>query len=126
MLLILSFLFLSCSPNLAVNEKEIELSEGRTVRVSFEEKQTSAGEKVLVADYRNDERVIREATVDEQVVRVWSGLEEEAGRRGIREGVIRAAYLVGEDERTGEPVYEEFLFSSEKIENGTWQIKKVN
>lgn len=125
-LLLLSIISVSCGKNVSPGETEIKLSDGSLIKVNLEEKETSAGEKVLIAEYRRDKRILKEETLEKEVLEVWAKLETKANETGADEGIIRAAYFIGPDEKTGESVYEDFLFATEKIENGTWQIKKVN
>jgi hypothetical protein len=125
-LVMISIFLVSCWKNEAPKINEMKLSDGSIIRTDFEIKKTSAGERVFVVEYRRDKKILKEDTLEKEVLEVWSHLEAEADKSGATEGIIRARYFIEKDEKTREPVYEDFLYATEKIENGTWQIKKVN
>lgn len=124
--LILFIFLVSCEKNNFGNEKEIKLSSGKTLKVLIEKKETSNNEKVFVVEYQNDERVLKEENVEKEVLEIWKKVENEANQTDSTEGIIKASYFIGKDKETNESQYEIFLFNAEKIENGTWQIEKVN
>lgn len=126
LVIILSILMTSCPGNVSVSSKEIKLSGGKIVVVNFEKKETSERQKVFVVEYERNEKILKETTVEKEVLEIWKNLDREIERSEADEGIIRAGYLIGTDEKTGKPEYELFLFNTEKTENGTWQIQKVN
>lgn len=126
LLLTLSIFLISCAEKVSDNKKEITFSDGQKVEVNFEEKEVAKDLKVFVIEYQNDNRVLKEETVEKQVLEIWKNLEAEADKTNSEEAVIKAKYFVGNNGKNGEPEYEDFLFNGEKIENGTWKIRKVN
>lgn len=125
-LLMLSLFILACQTKYENNERKIQLSNGKSFTVFFEERKINDEEKILVIEFQNDERVLKVEQVEKEVLEIWSKLEKEADKSDLTEGFIRARYFVGTDEKNNEPIYEFFIFNIEKIENGTWQIEKVN
>jgi hypothetical protein len=126
LLLILSVILFSCVENDSPDKKEIKLSDGKIITVNIEEKEVSKTEKILLANFQIDERILKEETVEKHILEIWNILEKDADRRNLMEGIIQAKYFVGNEEDSDKKVYEEFLFETEKIENGTWKIRKVN
>ncbi len=126
LLLTLSIVLISCSKKVSDNKKEITFSNGQKVEVNFEQKEAGKDLKVFVVEYQNESRVLKEETVEKQVLEIWKNLESEADKTDLDEAVIKTKYFIGRDEKSGEPIYEDFLFTGEKIENGTWKIRKVN
>lgn len=126
LLLIILIISINCVGNNSEFEKQIELSDGKKVSVNLEEKEIEEGEKILVVKFQIEERILRHETVDKQVFEIWENLEKLADGKDLRDGIISAKYFVGKAEKNGEPIYEDFLFEAEKIENGTWKIIKVN
>ncbi len=126
LLLILSIILISCTKNNSANEKEIKLSNGQKIKVTFAEKEVEKDLKVFTVDYQNNEKVTKEEIVEEQVLEVWKNIEKEANKTDADEAVIKTRYFIGNDEKSNEPIYLDFIFNGEKIENGTWKITKVN
>ena len=124
--LTVSLILISCGVNGSQNVKKIKLAGGDNLDITLEVETTSAAEKVLIAEFRRDKKILKVETVDNEIQEIWKQVEAEADKKEITEGIIRAGYLIGTDEETNEPVYETLLYTTEKIENGTWQIKKVN
>lgn len=130
-LLAISILIIGCSNQTFNNgefnnEKVIKLSSGKTINVKLEIKEIEDGEKGLLVEYKNDEKIVKVKTLENEVLEIWKAVEPEANKLEVEEGVIKYSYLIGKTKDTNEPVYEEKLFSAEKIENGTWKIRKVN
>lgn len=126
LLLILSIFLISCSEKVSTNEKEIKLTNGTNLKVTFAEKEIEKDLKVFTVDFQNNEKVNKEEIVEEQVLEVWKNLENEANKTDADEAVIKTRYFIGNDEKNNEPIYLDFLFNGEKTENGTWKITKVN
>lgn len=125
-LLTISILIFGCSNQTFNNEKNVKLADGKTIKVLMEIKEPEEDKKGLLVEYRNDEKIIKEKTLEDEVLEIWKAVEEDADKLEITEGVVKYSYLVGKTKDTNEPVYEQKLFSAEKIENGTWKIRKVN
>ncbi|MGI8670233.1 MAG: hypothetical protein ACR2J3_10375 [Aridibacter sp.] len=130
-LLAISILILGCSNqninNGKINNKKIvKLSSGKTIKVKLEIKEIEDGAKGLLIEYKNDEKIVKVKTLENEILEIWKVVEEDANKLELKEGVIKYSYLIGKTKDTNEPVYEEKLFSAEKIENGTWKIRKVN
>ena len=126
LLLILSIFVINCVKSNSEFEKQFELSDGQKVLVSIEEKEIEKGSKVLVVQFQVEERILKHETVDKHVFEIWKSLEKTADEKNLEEGIISAKYFVGKDENNEEPIYEDFVYETEKIENGTWKIRKVN
>ncbi len=122
----ISILIFGCSNQTFNKEKTIKLSSGKTIKVKLEIKDIEDGRKGLLIEYKNDEKVIKAKTLEDEVLEIWKAVEEDADKLEISEGVIKYSYLIGKTKDTNEMVYEEKLYSTEKIENGTWKIRKVN
>ncbi len=125
-LLAISIFIIACSKQTFNNEKNVKLADGKTIKVLMEIKEPEEDKKGLLVEYRNDEKIIKEKTLEDEVLEIWKAVEEDADKLEITEGVVKYSYLVGKTKDTNEPVYEQKLFSAEKIENGTWKIRKVN
>lgn len=129
-LLAISILLFSCSNqnfnNDFNNEKIIKLSSGKTIKVKLDIKDIEDDKKGLLIEYKNDEKIIKVKTLENEVLEIWKAVEEDVNKLDLKEGVIKYSYLIGKTKDTDEPVYEDKLFSAEKIENGTWKIRKVN
>lgn len=126
LLLTITIFIFGCFKEKPTNEKTVKLRNGKTIKINLEIKENEANEKVLFAEYKNLEKIIKEKTIEDEVLEIWKAVEQEADKLEIREGVIKYTYLVGKTKNTNEAVFVEKLFSAEKIENGTWKIRKVN
>jgi hypothetical protein len=126
LLLIISISTFGCSEDPGENEKLVKFSNEKTVRINFQIKPLDDRENILVVEYRNREKVIREETVENEVLKIWQAVEGTADEFEIEEGIIKYEYLAGIGKKTKKEVYKTLLFTSEKIENGTWKIRKVN
>ncbi len=125
-LLVISIFIFGCSKQNLNNEKVIKLSDGKNIKINLEIKEIEDGQKGLLVEYKNEEKVIKENTLEDEVLEIWKAVESEAEKLEVEEGVIKYSYRIGNKKDTNEPVYEIKLFSAEKIENGTWKIRKVN
>ena len=126
LLLTLSIFVMNCVGNNSEFEKQISLSDGKSISINLEEKKIEKDEKVLVAKYQVEERIFKHETVDKQVYEIWRILEKIADDKNLEDGIVSAKYFIGLDEKSNERIYEDFLYEAEKIENGTWKIIKVN
>ncbi len=126
LLLILSIFVINCANNNLEIEREFTTKDGKKILVTIEEKEVRKNEKILVAEYQIDERILKEETVETHTLEIWKDMESLADEKELNDGIIKSKYLIGKDEKSNKPVYEEFLFEAEKIENGTWKIRKVN
>ena len=117
---------MSCSNQNSFNEKVVKLNTGQTIKIDLQIKENELGEKVLLAEYKNSEKIIKEKKIEDDVLEIWKNVERKADDLELNEGIIKYSYLIGKTKDTKEPVYDIKLFSAEKIENGTWKIRKVN
>lgn len=122
----ISIIIFGCSNSISDNEKIVKFSDGKSVKINYEIRDIEDNEKVLVVEYKNEEKVTKEKTVENQVLEIWKAVENEANKLEIEEGIIKYEYFAGENKKTKEAVFKPILFSAEKIENGTWKIRKVN
>ena len=125
-LLVISIFIFGCSKQNLNTEKVIKLSDGKNIKVNLEIKEIEDGQKGLLIEYKNEQKVIKEKTLEDEVLEIWKAVESEAEKSEVEEGVIKYSYRIGKKKDTNEPVYDIKLFSAEKIENGTWKIRKVN
>ncbi len=106
--------------------KTVELRDGRKVAVFFEIAETAAGDRIFVADFRNDNRIRKEITAEREVFDIWKEMSREADRLQIEEGLIHYRYSTGKRKREGTMIYELLLFSADRTETGRWAIRRVN
>lgn len=126
-LLVLSIFIFSCVGNeFPMQEKSLELSNGKNTSIFIQTKDISENEKILVIEYQVDEEVIKEETIENDVLKIWKQVETIANEIEIDEAIIKSKYFIGIGEKTKKKIYKDFLFEAEKIENGTWKIRKVN
>lgn len=125
-LLVISIFIIGCSKQNLNDQKVIKLSNGKTIRVKLEIVNIEDEKKGLLVEYKNEEKIIKEKTLESEVSEIWKTVEDDADKLEVEEGVVKYSYPVGKKKDANEIVYEIKLFSAEKIENGTWKIRKVN
>lgn len=125
-LLVISIFIFGCSEQNLNNEKFIKLSNGKSIKINLEIKEIEDQQKGLLIEYKNEEKVIKEQTLENEVSEIWKAVKRDVEKLEVEEGVIKYSYPVGKTKETKETVYDIKLFSVEKIENGTWKIRKVN
>ncbi|REJ76387.1 MAG: hypothetical protein DWQ47_12330 [Acidobacteria bacterium] len=106
------------------NSREVEFSSGKT-GIVFLEEETAGGERVMIVDYKNDDLVRKETEIEKQVEEIWRSVTGEAEERGISNVVIKYRFRDPTSD-SDEEVYSGLLFEAEKIENGTWKLRRVN
>ena len=129
LLLILFLIIGSCAENKTdtTATEIIKLDNGKNIELKISEKETQDDDqKTLFIEYKTKEKIIREKELEKEILEIWSKLESRAEEKDIQEGVIKFEYPAEDDGHGHEKYFEVKLFSAEKIENGTWKIKKVN
>ena len=107
-------------------QKTLRLRDGSEVDVFFELDSTDSGERILVADFRNDKKIRKEVTAEREVYDIWTALSEQAERLDAEEGLIKYRYPTGAKNEDGKNIYELLLFSADRTETGRWTIRRVN
>jgi hypothetical protein len=125
-LLIICIFISGCLKTDSEKEKLVKFSNGKRATVNYEFKDVPDEKSILIVEYRNNENIIKEKTVEDEVLEIWKAMEEEADKSETEEGIIKYVYLAGKSEKTKKDVFRTLLFTTEKIENGTWKIQKVN
>ena len=127
-ILLLSILTLNCALENSQNKKIVNFSSGKTGEVFFEKQTSPENEPILIVDYRTDEQIIREETVETEVLEIWKEVRDEADKLELNEAVIRYKFFGEEKIENGRSVklYTGLLFTAEKRENGSWKIDKLN
>ena len=120
---LLATVFAGCELTGDGNEINVRLEDGRSVTVYLEE-ETFQEQKILVVDYRSDTVVRRENDVEREVNRIWETVRSAADERGYAEALIK--YRQPDPDADGSGEYAGLLFEAEKIENGSWKLRKVN
>ena len=127
---LIAFVLIGCTARESSTEMSIDLGAGRTALVYLDE-EFADGERVLVIDYKS-ENTVDEDTADKVAKAIWTAAEPEADSRGFANALIKFRFPKGEMSAKGGEVYQGgevyrgLLFEAEKIENGTWKLKKVN
>lgn len=107
-------------------QKTVSLRDGRNVTVYYEPEQGDAGENILIVEFRNDIKIVREATAERDVFDIWMGLSSEAGRFEAEEALIKYRYPTGDKNKEGKEIYDLLLFTADRTETGSWTIRRVN
>ncbi len=119
------FLAVACGQQTPWNEKEITFNSGEKGTIYFEE-QDIGDEKVLVIDYRSDKMPKRESEIDKLAEEIWLAAKNDADKRGFENALIKVRVPAPSPEGGSSNQFNGLLFEAEKIENGTWKLKKVN
>ncbi|MCB1025193.1 MAG: hypothetical protein KDB79_12430 [Acidobacteria bacterium] len=125
-IVIFVFLSLNCSRSNLGIKREIKFADGRKGEVTVEFKRDSAKKEIIDLTITKDEQVIKIAEVEKEVQQIWSQIKDEAENKDIAEGLIKYVYIADIDEKTKKPIYHILFFEAERIENGTWEITRVN
>jgi len=115
----------ACSQQDNANKRSISLTSGEK-GTAFLEEQTIDDERVLVIDFRSDKKPNRESEIDQMAQEIWAGVKGEADARGIDNALIKIRVPLPESGNDSAKQYNGLLFEAEKIENGTWKLRKVN
>lgn len=118
----LALLAVSCSYIGDSREFRVNLDDGTPVTV-FLEKENIEGQSLLVVDFLRETAAVREEEVERDVKAIWRSVEPEAEKQGFSEALIK--YRFPDPEGSGNE-FRGLLFEAEKIENGTWKLRKVN
>lgn len=116
--------FIGCAARETSTEMSVDLGAGKTAVVYLDE-EMAGGERVLVIDYKS-ENPVDENTADAVAGAIWTSAEPEVDSRGFEDALIKLRFPSGERSEEGGQVYRGLLFAAEKVENGTWKLKKVN
>lgn len=119
------FLFSGCSGK-TETKKTITLSSGRAIEVSFEKQDHKDRDPILFVDYINEEKVIKEKTVEDEAQEIWNAVKNEADKSDVKEALIKYTYYTGHETEGGEKEMGSVLFDAEKTESGDWKLRKVN
>ena len=124
-LIIICCLFLlNCS---AKNQaKEITLSNGNKIKVYFERVEDKERETILSVDCRTEAVKLREDEVEKEVIEIWGLVKAEAEKLELKEAVIQYNFTAGEKNEEDKLIYHRLLYNASQIENGDWNIQKVN
>lgn len=125
-LVFVSFLFLNCAENNLEAKREVKFSGGNKGEVSLDFIKGTNGKEILHVTYTKDKQVIKIADVDKDVEEIWSQVKGEAEKKDVYEGLIKYVYVSEFEEGSNTPIYLILLFETERIENGSWTINRVN
>ena len=106
-------------------QKEITLSSGNKINVSFEKMRIDGKQTVLTVDYKTDERKIKEDEVEKEGLDIWNGVKAEAETLGLEEALIRYSFFSGEKTKQGGVIHQLLVFEATKTETGKWTVRKV-
>ena len=127
LVLIVAFVFLlGCVGQNVETTKEIKFSGGKTGNVTFEKVKESENETVFHVNFQNDEKVIKESTVEKQVEEIWEQMKAQAEKDDIEEALIKYIYLFDFDDEHQKPIYKIILFEATRSEQTKWKIRKVS
>ena len=116
----------SCSSKEAGGSFSVKLSSGETVSY-FIDVEEIGGQKILVVDHLSIKTALSESRVEQEVHEIWKSASAEADKKSIDEALIKYRYPVSaESSDQDEKNYRGLLFEAEKLENGTWKLRKVN
>jgi hypothetical protein len=115
----------ACGLQTGSAEKNISFSSGSLGKVFLEE-QNIDGERVLVIDFKSDKVPASGSEVDKMAEEIWSGVKPDADRRGFENALMKIRTPARDSVEGNANQYNGLLFEAEKIENGTWKLKKVN
>lgn len=125
LLTILLLFTATCSVADNTNRKTVNFSTGSSGEVYIEE-ETAGVERVMVVDYRNDSPVRKEDVIEKQVAEIWKAVTGEADRRGFATVIIKYRFPAENADPADSDEYTGLLFEAERIENGTWKLRRVN
>lgn len=128
LLIIISVFIISCAANKNENQKFIKLSSGKTVETFFEKHTSPETETVFLVESSTDEKILKEETIEKDILEIWSEVEKIADEKELNEAIIKYRFVIEDLDEKGEPEkhYIVKIFTAEKIENGKWKIDKIN
>lgn len=116
------FAMIGCGTDSA-NQVRVSLTDGTTGTIYLEEESVDGG-NILVVDYKSDRARRRESEVQDDIERIWESVRPKAEERGFEEALIK--YRLPDPDSKERGAYTGLLFEAERIENGTWKLRKVN
>lgn len=122
---LIALLITACTQTASTDGTDLTLASGKKVTVFLDE-QTVDEEKVLVIDYKMEAAPRRFADIDDEAEQIWQAVKPEAEKRGLSNALLKLRVPVPEKAEDGAKKYEGLLYEAEKIENGSWKLKKVN
>lgn len=127
LLIILSVFLINCASIKKDNEKSIKLSSGKTVEVLYEKHTSPETGTVFLVECSTDEKIVKEETVEKDILEIWSEIEKIADEKELDEAIIKYKFIVEDLNEKGEAHNDPtiMIFTAEKIENGKWKIDKI-
>ncbi len=119
--------FFGCYSKIDNQPKEVLLKSGKKVEISVERKLLPDQPKTLIVEISTDQKLVKETELEQDVLEIWSEIENRADDEEIEEAIMKYRYLVEDLNEKGEleKVFVISIFSAEKIENGKWKIDKI-
>ena len=126
LLITLSVFLINCAAEKNSNQKVIKVSSGKTVEVLFEKYTSPETGTVFLVECVTAEKIVKEETVEKDILEIWSELENIADEKELGEAIIKYKFVVENLNEKGEPekISTLALFTAEKLENGKWKIDK--
>lgn len=127
LLLILSVVLINCTTVKDKDEKILKLSSGKTVEVLYEKHTSPETGMVFLVECLTDEKIVKEETVEKDILEIWSEIENIADEKELDEAIIKYRFIVEDLNEKGEAHNDPtiIIFTAEKIENGKWKIDKI-
>ncbi len=128
LLITISIFIVSCVANKNDNPKFIKLSSGKTVETFFEKHTSPETDTIFLVESSTDEKIIKEVTIEKDILEIWSELENIANEKELNEAIIKYRFVIEDLDGEGEleKHYTVKIFTAEKKENGKWKIDKIN
>jgi hypothetical protein len=128
LLITLSIFIVSCTTNKNHNQKFIKLSSGKTVETFFEKYTSPETDTVFLVESSTDEKILKEETIERDILEIWSELEKVADEKELNEAIIKYKFVIEDLDEKGEleKHHTVKIFTAEKMENSKWKIDKIN
>lgn len=125
-LIMLSVFLINCAAEKNTNQKSIKVSSGKTVEVLFEKHTSPETGTVFLVECSTDKKIVKEETVEKDILEIWSEIEKFANETELSEAFIKYEFVVETVNEKGESEKNSTLalFTAEKLENGKWKIDK--
>lgn len=127
LLITLSVFLINCAAEkINNNQKSIKVSSGKTVEVLFEKHTSPETGTVFLIECSTVEKIVKEETVERDILEIWSEIEKFANETELDEAFIKYEFPVESINEKGESenISTLALFTAEKLENGKWKIDK--
>lgn len=126
LLITLSVFLINCAAEKISNQKSIKVSSGKTVEVLFEKYTSPETGTVFLVECSTVEKIVKEETVEKDILEIWSEVEKIADEQELNEAIIKYKFSVENLNEKGEleQISTIALFTAEKLENGKWKIDK--